>query len=137
VNEPQAAISLRTFLAISIAAYALFGIPVVALLVGFGFLSVNAGTWIAVGIGLPGIAASAGFSWLLGKSRPPSDPPIGLVAACAVPARLYLLFGGGVVGGVLLGPIGGTIAAVVMFLLGMVLGEALARFVWSRLRWSG
>jgi hypothetical protein len=131
---PQATATFRTFLVVSIAAYLLFGLPVMALLVGLRFLSVNTAAFMVIALGLPGIPATAGFSWLLGRSGPPEGPPIALMAACAVPAQLYLLFGGGVVGGTLFGPIGGSIAALAMFLLGMILGKALAGVFWRRLR---
>ncbi len=125
-------IAFRSFVAVSMGTYLLFGIPAMGLLVGSGYVSIKLAAFIFLAFGLPGIPATAGFAWLLTRSDRGEIPPVGLVISCALPGALFMFFAGGVIGGNLFGPFGGTVAAIALCLLGTVLGMRLGAIVWSK-----
>ena len=125
--------SLRILVGVSLAVYTLFAIPSLALLALAGLLPIAAAAFFFVVFAVTGIPVTTLFTWGLWSADSALGTPISLMAACAIPAQLYMFLAGGLVGNHFFGPIGGLVVAAAMFLVGKFLGFKLAKALWIRL----
>ena len=133
-NAPP--LSFSRYLLLTLGVYMLFSVPTLAFLVAFRFMPLGFASFFFAVHGILAVPVAGALSWLRLGTDDSDKTPVSLMAACALPAQLFLFLAGGLVGAKIQGTVGGVVGAVLLFLAGKLLGFRVAQFIWRTLRMS-
>jgi hypothetical protein len=126
-NSPS--VPFSSFLHVTIIGHLIFAIPVISGILLLNLTDVKALFYIFIPIVFISIPINAAFAWLMAKGSNWVNTHAAILAVCSLPGRVYGILFGGLLGFHLFNTTGGTIFAILFYLLGLALAIPLGKFM--------